>query len=116
MPELQSPELLCVVEDVFIITGRGIVVKPGRWQSGQVQSGNWVEVRTTQGHSHMARVSSVEIAYSAPRYKMIVNADNPAPFLLADVGREDVHKGDEVWSVASLPVDAMPAVAKPVFP
>ena len=116
MSESQSLELLCVVEDAFTVTGRGTVIMPGRWQTGEVQSGDWIEIRSAQGGSHMARVSSVEITCSAPKYKKIANADNPAPFLLSHIDRENVHKGDEGWSVINPPVNAMTVAVKPVPP
>ena len=92
------PQKLCIVADMFFITGRGPVIVTGDWQTGQLRPGDWIELRSATGEHRQAQVKSIEMVRWATRDRW-VDANNPFPLLLAGISREAIHVGDEIWSV-----------------
>lgn len=84
---------LLVVEDRFLIKGRGLIVCPGIELGAEpIRVGDLVELRRPDGTSLRWRIGGVEIAMGAP-------PDRRAPLmLLQDLGKEDLPVGTEIWS------------------
>ena len=94
---------LCVVEDTFFITGRGLVIMTKQWQIGQLRPGDWVEIRTAVGDRHSARVKSIEMVRFTPGMERLVDAQHPGGLLLTGIDRDKVKAGDAVWAIADPP-------------
>lgn len=101
-------EKLCLVEDTLFVKGRGLVLMTTHWQTGQIRVGDWIELRSAGGQSYdtplQSCVESIEMVRFAPGSERVVDAEHPGGLLLPNLSREDVHRGDEVWSVPDLPM------------
>ena len=75
-----------VVEDVFIITGRGTVVT-GRVDSGEVHVGDTVTING----SMTTEVTGIEMFRKTLDY---AKAGDNCGILLKGITRDDIHKGD----------------------
>ena len=83
--------LICVVEDVFQITGRGCVIVPGLPIGAEIQVriGDALVLRRPDGS---------EVATSIRGMESGVRRENGGiAILLADVTKADVPIGTEVW-------------------
>lgn len=96
-------ERLCLVEDTFYVTGRGLVLMTSQWQTGQVKAGDWIELHASERSSRIACVKSIEMVRFTPGGERVVDAAHPGGLLLPNLTREDVKRGDEVWSVVNPP-------------
>ncbi len=84
---------LLVVEDRFLIKGRGLIAWPGIEPGAErIGVGDPVELRRPDGTSLRRRIGGIELAMGAP-------PDRNAPLvLLEDLGKEDLPVGTEIWS------------------
>ena len=86
---------LCVVEDTYTITGRGLVVMTKEWQPEQVVTrGQQIELRSGTGQRRTAQVKSLD---SVRRF----GEGGAIGLCLVGVSRETVRAGDEIWSLGS---------------
>ena len=87
--------LLLVVEDTFLIQGRGIVPVPGIIPIGseRFRIGGTLVLRRPDGTELTTRVGGLELFDPNPRGDVVV--------LLKDLSKEEIPIGTEVWSVDS---------------
>jgi hypothetical protein len=89
---------LFIVEDMFLIRGRGLVVVPGILCQGEerFRVGDPLLLKRPEGSCLQWRIGGIElISCSPPRTK------NEVVILLRDLSKDDVPIGTEVWSVDS---------------
>ena len=92
------PRQLCVVEDMFFIKGRGLVITTGRWQGGSLRPGDWIDLHSSTGERNSAEIKSIEGVRFIPGQPHIVDAHHFGGLLLADISRDTFHTGDQIWS------------------
>jgi hypothetical protein len=88
--------LLFVVEDRFLIKGRGVVPLPGFIPEGHeiFRPGDPVLLRRPDGSSLCWRIGGIELMTPpSPRNDVVI--------LLQDLGMQDLPIGTEVWSQCS---------------
>jgi translation elongation factor EF-Tu-like GTPase len=87
-------QLLSIVEDLFQISGRGLIVVPGIPSSGnwKIKIGDPLVLKRPDGIELTTIVSGIEmLAHTRP-------GPHPMPILLgAEVTKEDVPIGTELW-------------------
>lgn len=101
-----SEQQICVVEDMFFITGRGPVIIPGQWREGELKPGDWIELRSPEQSLLLratARVKSIEGVRFGSGSTPVVDVHHPGALLLSYISREQVHQGDQVWLIAAPP-------------
>ena len=82
---------LCIIEDVFLISGRGLVVLPGIPLTGNwhVKAGTPIELRKPNGSTRESKIRGIE---------MIRGTRQILPILLgAGLTKDDVPIGTEIW-------------------
>ena len=86
-------KLLCKVEDTFYISGRGCVIVPAipEGLDFRIRAKDQIELRTPEGRVLQTHIASVELAkrQNAPCRMAIM--------LAADIAKQDVPTGTEVW-------------------
>jgi translation elongation factor EF-Tu-like GTPase len=83
-------QLLAKVDDVFTISGRGVVVVPIWLSELKIKVGDSVQLRTPGGQVRNTRIAGVEMAKQVGGCR--------AAFMLArDIAKEDVVQGTEIW-------------------
>jgi hypothetical protein len=89
---------LFVVEDAFVIKGRGLVPIPGILTQGdeRFRVGDPLLFRRPDGTCLEWKIGGIEMIHATPP-----RPRNEVVFLLKDLGRDDVPIGTEVWSVDS---------------
>jgi|SRR5579884_4560986 len=101
---------ICFIEDVVTIIDRGVILRPDNLRVDAIKQQDWIEVRCGDGARHVARVRSVEPVRTYEGRRTF-------GLLVTSVTREDVHAGDEIWTVvtppAKEPPDAFFRAAKP---
>jgi translation elongation factor EF-Tu-like GTPase len=86
--------LLIIVEDVFVIEGRGIVLVPGIIPQGEERfhSGDPVTLKRPDGSELEWCIGGLEMLCPSPRPDEVV-------IMLKGLSMDDVPKGTEVWSM-----------------
>jgi hypothetical protein len=95
---------LFIVEDTFVIKGRGLVPVPGIVPQGEerFRVGDAILLMRPDGSSFAWQIGGLElISGGPPRDDVVV--------LLKGLGTEDVPVGTEVWSVDALERGAPPS-------
>ena len=70
------------------------------WRTGRLGVGDWIELRSSMGDRHRAKIKSIEmVRFTGSRVEYKVDAHNPGGLLLAGIDHAHVTRGDEVWSV-----------------
>jgi translation elongation factor EF-Tu-like GTPase len=89
---------LIVVEDRFVIKGRGVVVLPGivPEEDERIRVGDQVEIRRPDGSLLGWSIGGIEI-FSTPMARPRESWDYP--ILLIGLEKDDVPVGSEIWSV-----------------
>lgn len=83
---------LLVVEDTFLIKGRGLIPAPGVLRdSGRIRVGDPIELRRPDGTSIAWQIGGIEILDGSAVDK------NNTCILLKDLGKDDVPIGTEIW-------------------
>jgi hypothetical protein len=88
------PRILFVVDDAFLIKGRGLVPLPGivPMEGERFRVGDPILLKRPDGTSKRWRIGGIEMFTTpAPRYDF--------PILLDGLVKEDAPVGTEVWSV-----------------
>jgi hypothetical protein len=104
---------LCSVEDKFFINGRGLVVMPGNWQTGQIRPGDWVEIRSPDGRSNVVKTASIEGARFVAGRPCLVDRHNPGGLLFPTLTKDNVQIGDEIWTAMALTTEPESEAALP---
>jgi hypothetical protein len=91
---------LFIVQGVATVTGRGTVLLCDKWESGQARVGDWVQIRSKEGESLFARISSLEWGGKPEKDGRVAQPGYPSHLLFTSIKPGDVAGGDEVWSVA----------------
>jgi elongation factor Tu len=86
-----DPNFHLVVEDVFLIRGRGTVVT-GRVEAGSLKPGDEIVLRTKNGDKRTV-VTGIE---SFRKIKDAAHAGDNVGVLLRDITKEEVQRGDEL--------------------
>ncbi len=81
-----------VIEDTFTITGRGTIIT-GKIQSGTIQTGDTVFIKTQDGKSIKDEVTAIE---SFRRKRSTASAGENVGIILKNTGREKIKKGDKL--------------------
>jgi hypothetical protein len=86
---------LFVVEDTFLIKGRGLVPVPGIVPEGEerFRLGDLIVIKRPDGSCLGATIGGIEIFSTPPRTR------DDFAIVLKDLNKEDVPIGSEVWSV-----------------
>ncbi len=85
-----ATEFYLVIEDVFSVSGRGVVVV-GKVSAGTLCVGERVMLHHKDGTVHSVRVKGLEL-FRKTTHK--ITAGNNAGILLADISKGDVSAGD----------------------
>jgi len=87
---------LIVIEDTFLIKGRGLVPVPGIVPQGEerFRVGDPITVKRPDGSHFEWTIGGLEILSGAPP-----RPKNDVVILLKDLNKEDVPIGSELWSV-----------------
>jgi translation elongation factor EF-Tu-like GTPase len=98
---IPSDEFRMIVEDVFIIKGRGLVVT-GRVESGSVQVGQAIRVSYPDGSEvYEAKVKGIEHISSIGNIEIFLNPDNKKlALLLSDLTKAEVKQGMLLTNIA----------------
>lgn len=102
---MSSAEKLCVVDDVLFIKGRGLVISTSIWRGVTVKVNDWVELRSVDGTSNFAKIKSIDMVRCPPNEERAASAGRRYTFTLAQIHRDGVKQGNEVWSVVGLPTE-----------
>jgi hypothetical protein len=83
---------LFVVEDRFVVPGRGLVLVPGIIPEGdeRFRVGDRITLRPPDGTSRDKRIGGLELLDPNPRRDVVI--------MLIGLAKEDVPVGTEVWS------------------
>ena len=86
---------LFVVEDSFLIRGRGLVLVPGIIPEGdeRFRVGNPIRLKRPDGSAIDTSIGGLELVCPNPRMDAVI--------MLNDLSKEDVPIGTEVWSIDS---------------
>jgi SAM-dependent methyltransferase len=86
--------LLFIVEDTFLIKGRGLVPIPGIIPQGEerFKIGDPICLKRPDGSSLEWRIDGLELAHTPPPWRGV-------HILLNGLGKEDIPVGTEVWSI-----------------
>jgi len=85
------------VEEVFWITGRGLVIIPGPWpqdSKARIKVGNLIEIRRPDGSTVASQITGVELAKQAKGPCCL------ALVLNQQITQDDVPKSSEIWLVS----------------
>jgi hypothetical protein len=93
-------ERLFVVDGVFTVARRGVVLTCAGWEAGQAKAGDWVEIRSAEEGKLLARISSVEWGGKRMDGESVAQPGWPAHLMFANLKPGQVKRGAEVWSVA----------------
>jgi translation elongation factor EF-Tu-like GTPase len=83
--------LVATIEDIFTITGRGVVVVPALLSECRVRSGDPIQLRRSDGTVKNTSIFSVE------SLNLGSGKRRPAFMLAHNIAKEDIAEGDEIW-------------------
>lgn len=90
-----DPSFRMMVEDVFVIRGRGVVVT-GQIEIGEIRVGNEVYIHGS-GETRTAVINSIEMFH---RRQQRAQAGDRVGLILAGISKEEVQPGDALLGTA----------------